>query len=414
MKKQMLCAAVILSLLVFCSPAYAITPLTLDEAKDLAIQNSREMTKSRITTDKAKYKHYKLEEEYRYSDAPSSANNFASIMADIQQLNNYKATLNSVADAAEIAQINSEISLKDRSAKQAQDKYIAELQQRDSVREQKVDAKDAYEDAKDTLENFEEKLKYDIEQIYTDILLQENKIPTLQYDMSHKKLLFEIEKKRLSMGMSSQGAVDRLLKDYANAEQSLADAKVTLKTLKGNLNDKIGLDFEEDISLNPIQTDLPMETPVYDQIMPKLLKDNIKLLQLQRDIEKKKSDLQDIQNDTNYDNTTYQAELVRLELKEMELQLQDENSRLKQNISNILTSLYTKQKKYSLSRMETDNAKKQFEWDKKRYELGQFAKIKLMQSELSYLNARQVLLTAEYDLFLTKRAIDLVDKGIML
>jgi len=107
-------------------------------------------------------------------------------------------------------------------------------------------------------------------------------------------------------------------------------------------------------------------------------------------------------------------ELVRLELKEMELQLQDENSRLKQNISNILTSLYTKQKKYSLSRMETDNAKKQFEWDKKRYELGQFAKIKLMQSELSYLNARQVLLTAEYDLFLTKRAIDLVDKGIML
>jgi hypothetical protein len=154
--------------------------------------------------------------------------------------------------------------------------------------------------------------------------------------------------------------------------------------------------------------------PTYDQIISKVLKESTKLSQIQRDIEKKENDLEDDLSDYTNDYKPYQEELVRLEIKEMELQLQDEKYRLKQNVNNLLASLDTKQKKYQLSQIETNNAKKQYNWDKKRYEIGQLPKLKLMQSELAYLNAKQGFLATEYDLFLTKRAIDLVDKGIVV
>jgi outer membrane protein TolC len=414
LKKQMLSAAVILAFLIFCSSAHAADPLTLDEAKYLAIQNSREMSKSKISTDSARYKFYQAEKEYEDSGYPSSWDSYAGIMADLTLLYNYKATLDPIEDAAEIAKTNSEIDLKKRAADQALDQYYADLKQRDSIQKQMEDAEDTYKDAKLSQEEFEEELKYNIEQIYTNILLQENKVPILQRDMEYKKLLLEIEKKRLGLGVSSQETVDSFEEDCTNADHSLIEAKNFLKNTKGNLNDMMGQDYDEEISLKPIQIDLFEEMPTYDQIISKVLKESTKLSQIQRDIEKKENDLEDDLSDYTNDYKPYQEELVRLEIKEMELQLQDEKYRLKQNVNNLLASLDTKQKKYQLSQIETNNAKKQYNWDKKRYEIGQLPKLKLMQSELAYLNAKQGFLATEYDLFLTKRAIDLVDKGIVV
>ena len=415
MKKQMLSGAIILAFLIFCSSAYAADPLTLDEAKYLAIQNSREMSKSKISTDSARYKFYQAEKEYEDSDYPSSWDSYAGIVADLTLLYNYKATLDPMEDATEIAKTNSEINLKERAADQALDQYYADLKQRDSIRKQMEDAEDTYEDAKLSQEKFEEELKYNIEQIYTDILLQENKISTLQKDMEYKKLLLEIEKKRLGLGVSSQETVGRFEEDYTNADHSLIEAKNSLKNIKGNLNDMMGRDYDEEISLKPIQTDLFKEIPTYDQILSKVLKESTKLSQIQRDIEKKENDLEDDLSDYTNDYKPYQEDLVRLEIKEMELQLQDEKYRLKQSINNLLASLDTKQKKYQLSQIETNNAKRQYDWDKKRYEIGQISKNELTQSELAYLNAKQGFLVTEFDLFLTKRSIDLlVDTGVVV
>jgi len=415
LKKQMLSGAIILAFLIFCSSAYAADPLTLDEAKYLAIQNSREMSKSKISTDSARYKFYQAEKEYEDSDYPSSWDSYAGIVADLTLLYNYKATLDPMEDATEIAKTNSEINLKERAADQALDQYYADLKQRDSIRKQMEDAEDTYEDAKLSQEKFEEELKYNIEQIYTDILLQENKISTLQKDMEYKKLLLEIEKKRLGLGVSSQETVGRFEEDYTNADHSLIEAKNSLKNIKGNLNDMMGRDYDEEISLKPIQTDLFKEIPTYDQILSKVLKESTKLSQIQRDIEKKENDLEDDLSDYTNDYKPYQEDLVRLEIKEMELQLQDEKYRLKQSINNLLASLDTKQKKYQLSQIETNNAKRQYDWDKKRYEIGQISKNELTQSELAYLNAKQGFLVTEFDLFLTKRSIDLlVDTGVVV
>jgi len=242
----------------------------------LAIQNSREMSKSKISTDSARYKFYQAEKEYEDSDYPSSWDSYAGIVADLTLLYNYKATLDPMEDATEIAKTNSEINLKERAADQALDQYYADLKQRDSIRKQMEDAEDTYEDAKLSQEKFEEELKYNIEQIYTDILLQENKISTLQKDMEYKKLLLEIEKKRLGLGVSSQETVGRFEEDYTNADHSLIEAKNSLKNIKGNLNDMMGRDYDEEISLKPIQTDLFKEIPTYDQILSKVLKESTK------------------------------------------------------------------------------------------------------------------------------------------
>jgi len=135
-----------------------------------------------------------------------------------------------------------------------------------------------------------------------------------------------------------------------------------------------------------------------------------KIPQLERDIIKKKGDL----DDANIRDDSNQQSLVEIEIKEKELALEEEKQKLKSLTSDLLAELQSKQKEYQLAEVSLKDALKTYEWNKQKYELGVISKIELASSEIAYLEALNNKKAAGYAYFLDQLSVSLAEQGILM
>lgn len=371
--------------------------ITLGQAVKLANENSRSLTKYEISKQKAKYQLDDKQDQYNQINYEQDSNmyKYNSLSQKLQDELGKDEPDNFI-----IEQYKKEM---EELSKRIDDQFDA----LESISINKRDAEDNYNDAIVAEENYQKQLEFIVEKLYTTILIQEESLLTLNKEYALKLNLLNIEKAKLQLGRSSQLNVDQLSRDATEFKKKIIESNSLIKNLKGELNDMMGREYDEELSLVPFEIEENVEIPEYDELLSKATRNYYEISVIRRDINNTKDDL-DYINDSDY-----QYDVMKLEIKEKELRFEDEQYKLKEAINNLITEVESKQEEYQLSLIDYKNAQKKYDWDKKRFELGQISKMDLMQSELNCLNAKDKNVSAGYDFYLAYRSLQLAEIGIL-
>lgn len=364
--------------------------ITLEQVRGLAYENSRDLKKYEISVDKAKYQQDQAEDNN--NDTLNSYNSLATYYSQLS------AELSNETDAAKQAEIKAEMQQIETQMESQYDKIKSSS---NSIE----DSENNYDDSVKEEENYRKQLEFIVEELYTTILNQEDSLLTLNKEYEIKQYLLNVERKKLELGRSSQLAVDKLSIEITNLKKSIIEQTNQIKTKKGQLNDMMGRGYDDEIKLAPFEVSGTVEIPDNKQLLSSATQSYDTLSQLNRDI----NDLEDDEDDeTDY----YKSLLLRQDIKTKELQLEDEKIKLNETINNLITDLKSKQADYQLSLTNYRNAQRSYEWDKKRFELGQISKLALTESELNYLNMKDKKESGGYALYLAQRTLKLAEAGI--
>ncbi|MBF7082917.1 TolC family protein [Desulfallas sp. Bu1-1] len=374
--------------------------ITLEQAVKLAEENSRSLTKYEISKRKAKYQLYEINDQYWEANYDQDVN-----------MNKYNSLSQEYSDLQAKEDLSEDDINRMNEIKEEMDAIWDDINKQsdaiESLSDQKRDAEDNYDDSVAAEENYQKQLEYTVEELYTTILIQEESLLTSSKEYELKLNLLNIEKVKLQLGRSSRLNVNQLSRDVTELNKKIIELNSLIKNLKGELNDMMGREYGAELRLVPFEIQENIEIPEYDTLFSKAAREYDAIAVIKRDISNKKDDLDSIDDDG------YQEELLELEIKEKELELEDERYKLKEAINNLIAEVKSKQEDYQLSLIDYKNAQKKYDWDQKRFEQGRISKLALMQSELDYLNAKNKNTSAGYGLYLAYRSLQLAEAGIL-
>lgn len=373
--------------------------ITLDQAKKLAKENSRSLKKYEIGVDKAQYQLYQAEEDSSnvYSDQNSLSGKYDILQqeyADLQERSNNGEDVTAQMEAKwqEISNLEEQmISYNDKVENSEDAVDDAEYTRDDSAEEE---------------ENYRKQLDYLVEDLYTSILNQENSLQALVGEYDLNKQLLVMENRKLGLGSTSRLKVNEMELSLVNLNKGIIESKNQINGKKGQLNDMLGRDYNSDLKLTPFEVKLEAEIPGQERLYSSALQDYGALKKIRRDIDNTEDDLDD-------EDDYYAEQLLKIDIKDKELQLEDEKVNLNKTITDLIADTQSKQENYKISLKSYENAKKSYEWDKKRFELGIISKIALQESELNYIKAKNNRDSSGYALYLAQGSLKLAADGIV-
>lgn len=397
MSKKLMVLLVLLLLLGSSSTVYAAEEsivsaqvITLEQAKGLAKEHSRTLKKYEINVDKAKYQQQQSEDDQDelYWAYNSLGNQIAAL---------YESLNEPGADAASIlAQI-------ERLEEQQESQY----DKIESSSDSSDDAEDTYDDAVKEKENYRKQLDYLVEQQYTEILNLEASQRVLIKEIDVKKELLNMERKRLVLGSSQQAKVDELAAGLTELNKKQIEQANSIKTKKGQFNDLLGRSYDASLELVPLTVSLTVELPEYQQLLSDVTYGYDRLSQLKRDLD-------DLEDDYDDEEDYYKVRILSQEIKALELDLANETNGLYDVVNNLLAEVQLNKEAYELAAAHLRSAQRTYQWNQKRFELGQISKVTLLESELSYLSAENQKISTGYGLSLSWASLKLAAEGILL
>jgi outer membrane protein TolC len=402
MNRKLIFLLIVIFTLGLCSAGYASEGdfITLEQARSLAGANSRNLAKYEINVKKAQNQLLQKEEQrsdifYEYDTMIKQYDSLYEQYYSLQtKLNEGDTSVISLMDdiQARISSIEKEMKTEYEKVKSSSDDI--------------ENAEISYDDAVIDRDNFKKQLQYNVEELYVSILNQEEALLIANKEYELKQSLLNMERIKLQLGSSKQQKVDQLTTDISGLKKRIIEQSSQIKTKKGKLNDMMGRVYSDELILAPFDVPETVEVPEYDYLLSKAVQQYNTLNKLKREIEQDEDDLDD---ESDY----YRSVLLDLQIEEKKLQLEDEENKLDEAVSNLLADLEAKQGDYRISLIDFKNAKNSFEWDQKRFEMGHISKLALMESELSCLNAKNKTNSAGYALYLAERAVKLAESGIL-
>lgn len=367
--------------------------ITLEQAKGLVKENSRNLKKYEIALEKAKYQQQQAEDEENdlYSGYNSLSNQYSSLSEQYYQYLESGKTAEAEAIRVEMEQVEKDME--------------SQYDKIDSSSNSIKNAEDNYDDAVKEQENYWKQLDYIVEELYINILNQEEFLRSLQKEYELKKYLLTIERKKLDIGRTSQTNVDKISIEVTNLNKQLTEQTSTIRLKKGQLNDMMGKGYDDPLKMTPIEVSVNVIIPEYQALLSSATQGYDLLWQLRREID-------DLEDENDNEDDYYASRLLDLGIQEKGLQLADEKNRLNELVSNVITDLKAKQDNYKIVLADYAQAQKKYDWDKKRFELGQISKTTLLQSELNYINTGNKKAAAKHDLYLAQRSVELAKDGI--
>ncbi len=370
-----------------------VTVITLEEAKSLVKEYSRTLQKYELNVKKAKYQQQQTEAEQ--DDIYDTYN---SLSSRYTALSEQYAQPDLDADTAE--QIAADM---EKLEAQMESQYKSIESSSDSIE----DAENNYDDAVSAEENYRKQIDYIVEDLYTSILNQQGELEKLTKEYELMQYRLDNERKKLGLGTGSQYQVDDLAAALNDLEQKITQQENAVKIKKGQLNDMMGRSYDDALELVSFEVSGTIDIPDYQQLLSSATYANDTLSQLKRD-------LNDLEDDYDEEDDYYRYLILAQEVKQKELELEDAKINLTDYINNLITDVKLKQQDYQLAQINLRNAERSYQWAEKRYQLGQISKLALLESEISYINAKNQMRSAGYSLSLAQQALELANYGILI
>lgn len=377
--------------------AAVLTHLDIDTVKELTLSHNRTLKSMQIAVDSSKTNKKITKDTYENKNASNTWRN------QLDQLRYLEDKI--AADPGNTVLIANKAALE---ANIAVTKAMMGTSENEQIKDAYTEAQDAYEDAITAKNESEESLLYQVEKVYTSILTTESQQKVLQKTSQVKNMNLRIERLREELGMASEADVDKAIVEASNTGQNVSSINDSLLLLKWTINDMMGRDMKTALSLT--EFDVVIDTiPTYDYVVQKAFDNSSNLKKQKRDLKQRKDDLYDDDVKDDSDKT----DLVEKDIEGKEISITDTEINLKSKVKEYLDKLMSTKNAYELEKISFNNAQREMDWAKNKYDLGMISKIQLYGYELSYLDAESQLISAKYEYYHAKRAVELIEKGII-
>lgn len=415
MKKGFAVVLIMMSLLVNSISTYALAPLTLGEAKKLAVENARSLQSYKATVEQLRIRASIAKDTYEAKDIYIKYNNALNYLivleqdiADIQQ-----ELLNPALTDEERASLNSKLESKLR-MKTTQEMSIAAYKAQfptalgsdTPVKKAWETAKNLYDDTKISYEQALLQMELAVEKLFFGIYYQQLSLDMLDKVSQVQKMNREITAISRDLGLATDMDVEKADKAINDTAKGIADLKLTYESAVWKLNDLVGRDVT-----SPLQIAVPEFTPApmvktYEAVLKKYWENDVLIPQKERDLKELKDDYSDT-------NNRDQRAVLAAEIEKAEIDIIDTKQAINEKIKSLLDGAdakYTAWQNALLSKKEADLLAK---FDQIKFELGLIPKIQNMNSELA---AKQALINerkAAYDYYTALHEIELAEAGII-
>jgi outer membrane protein TolC len=415
MKKGLIVVLIMISLLINSISTYALAPLTLGEAKKLAVENARSLQSYKATVEQLRIRASIAKDTYEAKDIYikyENALNYLIVLeqdiADIQQ-----ELLNPALTDEERASLNSKLESKLR-MKTTQEMSIAAYKAQfptalgsdTPVKKAWETAKNLYDDTKISYEQALLQMELAVEKLFFGIYYQQLSLDMLDKASQVQKANREITLISRDLGLATDMDVEKADKAINDTAKGIADLKLTYESAVWKLNDLVGRDVT-----SPLQIAVPEFTPApmvktYEAVLKKYWENDVLIPPKERDLK----DLKDDYKDTDDRN---ERAVLSAEIEKAEIDIIDTKQAINEKIKSLLDGAdakYTAWQNALLSKKEADLLAK---FDQIKFELGLIPKIQNMNSELA---AKQALINerkAAYDYYTALHEIELAEAGII-
>ncbi|MGI6225524.1 MAG: TolC family protein [Peptococcales bacterium] len=382
---------------------------TLDEVKEMALKNSRALKT--------------MEQVIKEIDANSSiaynAYNSAYYGGYINSMNSQSALLPLIATkkselgaltegSPEWQALKMEIQALEMQAAQNQMSAGSGLSASRQAKKTWEDLEDRLTDTKRAYEDLNKQIEFSVEQLYTSALLLEEQINIAEKNYEYLLDLLGVERLRGQLGMTTSVDIDRLAVQTSDLNKGIRQMRDSLIVVKERINDIIGRDVKSNLELVKFDVDVPLVSIInMEPIIEKTLENMASIPQQERDIEKLRKDLDDI------DGSNEKA-IQKAKIEQALLALDDTKQNIRNSVNTLVSDMQSKAKAFQLAEITFKNAQKTYEWERIKFELGMISKLQFENSKIAYLDAQNKKTTAGYDYFLAKRLVELAEQGILV
>lgn len=372
--------------------------ITLDQAKALANENSRSLARYQLNIKKAAYQINQAQWENTVQN-----NLFDSLMHQYQSVKDQIAALQGAEDDDDNSQLISQLQQQLTELSKEMD---SQLKGSSTAYKTLQNSEENYEDIKINADNYEKQLDYEVEKLYIAILNEQNNLETALLQKQAAELELEMVKTRYNLGSATQNDVYEKSKGLTDLNSSMTSSRQKINSSQGALNDIMGKDYAAELELVPFAPAPSLNIPEYADLLGKVNISSQTLKKAQQAV----ADTQDQLQDTD---DIYERLILTLEIKQKELDLDEQKLQLSQSVQNLLYETVSRQEAYEAAKLGCQKAQQKFAWDQKRFELGQLSEQSLLNSEISYANAKSKQDAAGYALFLAAHSLELAKKGMI-
>lgn len=392
--------------------------LTLDQVRELAIENSRAAQDARLGLEYAGVKKDQVANQFfGVRDARREASvkgnpagelviattkNMARIKQEIAELEKSGAT-NTERYAAlqqQLALENSQLGVLS-SLGGVQDLMSAEKQ----AEAGKLQAEDAYNATKVQVADAEKKIEFGAESMYLQALQIEETLDILEQNETFMYKLLEVEKVKKDVGMSLETDIKTQAVTTSDSSKEWRYWNDKHATTLKVINDLIGRDLNAPLKLTPVEVRIGPRQQ-YDQVLEESIKNSGTIKEEKRKIERNQDDR------GAYKSRSDEYSLYLKEEKQSNSAIEKVKTDNEVNLKNLFTELSSKEKTYELSQVTLENSEKILEQNRLKYEVGMISKLELEKAELTYKNAVSDVKQAAYDYYLITREIEMAKEGV--
>jgi outer membrane protein TolC len=286
----------------------------------------------------------------------------------------------------------------------------------ESLTERTQNAIDAYnnaasglDDERERLENLEKQVAYNVDKLYLDILGSQVSLEAQEKSLESSEKNLETLELKVKLGLAARTDADAESQTVKNARNQLETAKKSLADLKLSMNVYLGMnlgdpfELEDPPELREVQFD-----PDVSSLQKKALEHSLSLKQADRNIEdiSKKADMVvGTSQESQRDSLANQGRSAVLNREQTA-------TNLKNSVTNAYSKLEQAEKSLELSMDKLESAKKDCEKKQLQQKLGLLPAGQLAQAETAAAQAEDSCVQSRYNVYLAKRALELLAYGI--
>ncbi|MFT9495509.1 TolC family protein [Anaerosolibacter sp.] len=255
-----------------------------------------------------------------------------------------------------------------------------------------------------------EMTEYNVEAQYVSLLSLEEQLKSAENRLRDAQELLRIERLKYQLGLSSDMALETVFNTERQLQASIEQAKVQRETTYAAFKKLLSLPLDQKIELENVKIQNYL-LPNYGEGLQEALDSGAAVVTARKKVERQENYIADLKD--RYTKDSANLDNPKLELRQQNLELDEVTAKIEQNYKSAYNNLVIAKEKLNTTVKDVETAQKTFNFEKAKYELGMTSKVEFETKKREFETKQTAQQQAEYDFMKARISYELARKGLM-
>ncbi|KXG76229.1 TolC family protein [Thermotalea metallivorans] len=254
-------------------------------------------------------------------------------------------------------------------------------------------------------------LAYNVEMQYISLLSLEKQIKSLEKNILNMEKVLKLERIKNNLGLSSNIALENIFFTVNQLKNTLEQAKIQKENSYANFKKFIGYPLHEAIVLE----DFKLENfllPNYEEGLKRALENGVEIRNAKSEVSRREGYIENMKD--RYPKGAAALDSPKLDLKDAQLKLEEKMIKTELSYKTAYNDLLVKKQKLDLAMKDMNLARKAYEIEKLKYEVGMSSKLEHESKQTDYELKQIALQQAEYEYMKSLAAYEMASQGVII